>query len=55
MKGLGDGTVYVEETRHPGARDWIVVPARHTRLLFSPLVARQVVSFLQHGHFRWGA
>lgn len=46
-----DGTVMVEETRLPGAKDHIVVPASHTGLLLSADVAGQTRYFLEHGIF----
>jgi pimeloyl-ACP methyl ester carboxylesterase len=46
-----DGTVLVEETRLPGAKDHIVVPASHTGLLLSAQVATQTRHFLEHGTF----
>lgn len=46
-----DGTVMVEETRLPGARDHIVVAASHTGLLLSAEVAKQTKHFLEHGVF----
>lgn len=49
-----DGTVMVEETRLPGAKDHRAVRATHTALLFSREVADLVGSFLEHGRFdRW--
>ncbi len=47
-----DGTVMVEETRLPGARDHIVVAASHTGMLLSAEVAQQTKHFLEHGTFR---
>jgi hypothetical protein len=51
-----DGTVLVQETRLPGAKDHIVVNATHTGLLVSAEVAEQTRHFLEHGNFsRQGA
>lgn len=47
-----DGTVLVEETRLPGAKDHIVLPASHTSMLLSAEVAEQVVHFLREGRFK---
>lgn len=47
-----DGTVMVAETRLPGAKDHLVVPASHTGLLLSAEVAAQTRHFLEHGMFR---
>lgn len=47
-----DGTVLVEETRLPGARDHIVLATSHTAMLFSAEVAEQTAYFLKHGQFR---
>jgi pimeloyl-ACP methyl ester carboxylesterase len=46
-----DGTVLVEETRLPGARDHIVLPASHTGMLVSARVAAQTRHFQEHGAF----
>ena len=47
-----DGTVLVEETRLPGAKDHIVVgTTSHSGMLFSGEVAEQAVHFLTHGKF----
>ena len=46
-----DGTVMVEETRLPGAKDHIVVAASHTGLLLSAEVAAQTRYFLENGEF----
>jgi hypothetical protein len=46
-----DGTVTVEETRLPGAKDHIVVAASHTGMLLSAEVANQTRHFLEHGIF----
>jgi pimeloyl-ACP methyl ester carboxylesterase len=47
-----DGTVMVEETRLPGAKDHMVVAASHTGLLLSAEVAAQTRYFLENGRFR---
>ena len=47
-----DGTVMVEETRLPGARDHIVLAASHTGMLLSAEVAAQTRHFLEHGMFK---
>lgn len=47
-----DGTVLVEETRLPGAKDHIVLSTSHTSMLFSAEVAEQTAYFLKEGHFR---
>lgn len=49
-----DGVVTVEETRVPGARDHIVLPATHTSMLMSAEVARQICAFLSAGAFSRG-
>ena len=46
-----DGTVLVEETRLPGAKDHLVVATTHTGLLVSAEVAKQTRYFLEHGMF----
>jgi pimeloyl-ACP methyl ester carboxylesterase len=47
-----DGTVLVEETRLPGAKDHIVLATSHTGMLFSADVAEQAAHFLLKGVFR---
>lgn len=47
-----DGTVTVEETRLPGAKDHVIVSTTHTGMLFSGEVAEQAAHFLQEGEFR---
>ena len=47
-----DGTVMVEETRLPGAKDHLVIPTSHTGLVFSAEVAQQTRHFLEHGVFK---
>lgn len=47
-----DGTVSVEETQLPGAKDHIVLSTSHTGMVFSAEVAEQVTWFLREGKFR---
>lgn len=47
-----DGTVLVEETRLPGAKDHIVLSTSHTGMVFSTEVAEQAGWFLRTGTFR---
>lgn len=47
-----DGTVSVEETYLPGAKDHIVMSTSHTGLVFSAEVAEQAAWFLREGKFR---
>ncbi len=51
INGDDDLMVSVEETRLPGARDFIVLPIRHRLLVSDPQVHQLVVTFLQHGYF----
>ena len=51
LDGENDGTVMVEETQLPGARDHIVLPVTHTGMLFSGEVAKQTAHFLRTGQF----
>ncbi len=46
-----DGTVLVEETRLPGAKDHLVLSTSHTGMLFSAEVAQQAEYFLLNGRF----
>lgn len=47
-----DGTVLVEETKLPGAKDHIVLSTSHTGMLFSAEVAQQAECFLRDGQFK---
>jgi pimeloyl-ACP methyl ester carboxylesterase len=47
-----DGTVLVEETKLPGAKDHIVLPVTHTGMVFSADVAEQAMWFLKNGGFK---
>jgi pimeloyl-ACP methyl ester carboxylesterase len=46
-----DGTVLVEETHLTGAKECLVLRTTHTGMVYSPLVARQVATFLRDGNF----
>ena len=46
-----DGTVAVEETRWPQARDHLEIAATHTSMVASREVADQVAHFLNRGSF----
>jgi pimeloyl-ACP methyl ester carboxylesterase len=54
LEGEHDGTVMVEETRLPGAKDHIVLNVSHTGMLLSTEVAEQTVHFLREGRFKRG-
>ena len=46
-----DGTVLVAETRLTGAKQQLTLPASHSGMVYSSLVARQTAAFLQAGQF----
>ncbi len=48
---LGDGTIRLEETRIPEARDFITLRVSHMGLVVSRRVATEVYHFLEHGRF----
>ena len=52
LKSDHDGTVMVEETHLPGAKDHIVLSTSHTGLVFSAEVAEQAARFLREGKFQ---
>jgi hypothetical protein len=52
LPGDHDGTVLVEETHLPGAKDHIVLSISHTGMLFSTDVAEQATWFLRQGAFK---
>jgi pimeloyl-ACP methyl ester carboxylesterase len=51
LEGDDDMIVTVEETRLPGAADFLVVPALHTFIMDDPGVQEYTLRFLQYGHF----
>ena len=46
-----DGTVAVQETRHPRLTDHLELPVTHTGMIYSRAVAAQVRHFLDQGRF----
>ncbi len=46
-----DGTVAVSETLDPALTDHLCVPYNHVSMLFSPVVAKEVICFLREGAF----
>lgn len=46
-----DGTIIVDETAVPGAKDSIVLHVTHSQMLFSAEVAEQAAHFLETGRF----
>jgi hypothetical protein len=51
LPGPNDGIVRVEETRHPGLADHLVMPVAHSEMLVSRAVAAQAAAFLARGRF----
>ncbi len=51
---IGDGTIALEETRIPNARDFIALPVSHMGLVFSKGVAIQIDHFFKTGRFLRG-
>jgi pimeloyl-ACP methyl ester carboxylesterase len=51
LEGDDDMVVTVQETRLPGARDFVVVPALHTLIMDNPKVREYTKRFLDEGHF----
>lgn len=52
LRGDDDLVVTIDETRLPGACDFIVVPTTHSGMLLDPASQKCVVRFLQDGFFR---
>jgi pimeloyl-ACP methyl ester carboxylesterase len=51
LAGDDDAVVCVDETRLPGARDFLLVPVHHAAMMHDPAVQRATVSFLETGRF----
>ena len=51
VTGPSDGTVRVDETRHPDASDWLALPETHLSLPLSMQVAQACAGFLREGKF----
>jgi len=51
LAGDDDAVVCVDETRLPGARDFLVLPVHHAAMMRDRGVQRATVSFLQTGRF----
>ncbi len=51
LAGNDDLVVTVEETRLAGARDFVVVPARHTFIMDDAAAKQYTLQFLRHGYF----
>ena len=51
LPGSSDGTVAVDETRHPELADHVIVASTHTGLLNSARTAELAASFLLQGRF----
>ena len=51
LAGDDDAVVCVDETRLPGARDFLLLPVHHAAMMRDPAVQRATVSFLETGRF----
>ena len=51
LAGDDDAVVRVEETRLPGAEDFLLLPVHHAAMMRHPEVQRATASFLQQGRF----
>ncbi|MEZ6112711.1 MAG: hypothetical protein R3C99_17125 [Pirellulaceae bacterium] len=51
LPGDDDFVVRVEETRLPGAADFLVVPVLHSSMMGNESVQQATIRFLQHGYF----
>lgn len=52
ISGAHDGKVSVERAKLGEMTDFLVVPSGHTFIMQSPLVIRQILTFLKQGHFQ---
>jgi hypothetical protein len=51
LEGDDDMVVTVDETRLPGAADFVILPAVHTFIMDNSQVQEYTLRFLQHGYF----
>jgi len=51
LPGDDDGTVTLQSTRLAGARDFAVLPVRHSKIVSDPTAMEYTLRFLKHGHF----
>ena len=51
IPGDNDGTVSVASTRLEGEKDFVLLPHRHTFLIFQQKTVKHAVAFLKTGHF----
>jgi pimeloyl-ACP methyl ester carboxylesterase len=51
FSGPNDGKVSVQSAQLNGMADFLVVPGSHTWIMWREDTSRQVLAFLQHGHF----
>ena len=51
LAGDDDAIVCVDETRLPGARDFLLVPVHHAAMMRNPVVQRATAEFLEQGRF----
>ena len=51
LTGVDDFVVRLEETRLPGARDFLIVPALHGVIMDDPQAQTATLRFLSHGYF----
>ena len=51
LREANDIIVTLPETTLPGAKDYLVVKAMHSFIMYHPTVIRQTINFLQHGFF----
>jgi hypothetical protein len=52
LQGDDDLVVAVQETRLPGARDFVVLPVYHGTIMLDKTAREITLRFLQHGYFR---
>ena len=55
VRGKDDFTVGVEETKLPGASDFLVRPLLHSTMMKQPVTLKATLSFLENGYFTTAA